>query len=461
MPIFASLSSSSRTAGFFKPPASTSVRGRLYMWGANYYGTGNGTAAVSFAGSTINTPSTDLTWSSMAVGSLGSQAGDTDFSLFVKTNGTLWAVGYNGYGFFGDGTTTTRTTLTQVGSATNWAKVAAGGYHSMAIKTDGTLWATGYNNNGGLGLGDNTSRTTWTQVGSASNWSEISCGFLYTIALRTDGTLWATGYNYNGQLGLGDTTQRTSFTQVGSSTWSKIAAGVNSSMGVLTTGGTYGWGNYPGMGQCSGSFYSPIVMTPNMVDISLGEAHAIGVTTTGTIRTWGSTNSYGQLGYGNFSVNCPASSVLGNQVGSSTNWSQVSATYQSTFAINTNGDIYSWGLNNHPNYYLGQPQYSTDCYYVDFVKQLGFSNTYQYTYTESGNSWECVYSGNCDFDPYTGIPICCDPGESPQLVPYSNSYNCYTGRFPSPTLLISGTGNKFLALAKGYSSNHMAAIRTS
>jgi hypothetical protein len=39
----------------------------------------------------------------------------------------------------------------QVGGATNWASVHAGNSYSLALRTDGTLWAWGFNSNGQLG----------------------------------------------------------------------------------------------------------------------------------------------------------------------------------------------------------------------------------------------------------------------------------------------------------------------
>ena len=45
-------------------------------------------------------------------------------------------------------------------------QVAAGGSHTLAIKSDGTLWAWGYNVYGQLGLGNKTQMTSPVQVGS-------------------------------------------------------------------------------------------------------------------------------------------------------------------------------------------------------------------------------------------------------------------------------------------------------
>jgi alpha-tubulin suppressor-like RCC1 family protein len=76
--------------------------------------------------------------------------------MAIKTTGTLWGWGDNGYGQLGDGTATSRTTPVQIGSDTNWAKVAAGNIHTMAIKTTGTLYAWGCNGGGQFGVTTNT-----------------------------------------------------------------------------------------------------------------------------------------------------------------------------------------------------------------------------------------------------------------------------------------------------------------
>ena len=59
----------------------------------------------------------------------------------MKGDGTLWGWGDNQYGQLGDGTTTQRLSPVQVGTASNWATVGGGQYHTLALKSDGTLWA--------------------------------------------------------------------------------------------------------------------------------------------------------------------------------------------------------------------------------------------------------------------------------------------------------------------------------
>src|SRR5208282_749516 len=84
-------------------------------------------------------------------------AGGSFHSLFLKSDGSLWAMGYNYYGQLGDRTygfpPFNSTIMPEQIVATNVTAVAAGNYHSLFIKSDGSLWAMGFNNSGQLGDG--------------------------------------------------------------------------------------------------------------------------------------------------------------------------------------------------------------------------------------------------------------------------------------------------------------------
>ena len=64
------------------------------------------------------------------------------YSLFLKSDGSLWAMGDNSYGELGDGTYN-NTNLPEQIVASNVTAIAAGGYHSLFLKSDGSLWAMG------------------------------------------------------------------------------------------------------------------------------------------------------------------------------------------------------------------------------------------------------------------------------------------------------------------------------
>lgn len=157
------------------------------------------------------------------------------YTMAIKTNGTLWAAGGGGLkpnmGLGAPTIGSDVTSFTQVGSDTNWSLVQVGSSHTLALKTDGTLWATGYNLEGQLGLGDTTDRDVFTQVGS-DTWTYAGAANYASFGIKTNGTLWSWGYNndptgtFGGRLGLGDYTDRNVPTQIGSNTdWIKVYAG--------------------------------------------------------------------------------------------------------------------------------------------------------------------------------------------------------------------------------------------
>jgi alpha-tubulin suppressor-like RCC1 family protein len=167
--------------------------GTLWAMGYNPYGQlGNGTTSGN------NPNPTPITVASNVV----AVAAGYEHSLFVKRDGTLWAMGYNYDGELGNGTTMDAYTAVIV--ASNVVAVAAGGYHSLFVTANGTLWAMGENNYGQLGNG--TTNNAPTPVSVASNVVAVAAGVLHSLFVKTDGTLWAMGDNYQGQLGNGNFT---------------------------------------------------------------------------------------------------------------------------------------------------------------------------------------------------------------------------------------------------------------
>jgi alpha-tubulin suppressor-like RCC1 family protein len=105
-------------------------------------------------------------------------------TVAVKTDGTLWAWGFNGSGQLGDGTTTNRLVPVRVGTDNHWASASSGNGHTAAVKTDGTLWAWGNNADGQLGDGTTTIRLTPVRVGTDTGWTAVSAGRSHTLGLQ-------------------------------------------------------------------------------------------------------------------------------------------------------------------------------------------------------------------------------------------------------------------------------------
>ena len=123
-------------------------------------------------------------------------ASGKNHTLAINSRGELYAWGHNGNGQVGIGTVTPRgeyeLTPQRVGSDSDWKVISGGDDYSLALKSDGTLYAWGKNDRGQLGIGTTTdNELTPRQVGNDSDWKAVSAGFSHSLALKSDNTLYA------------------------------------------------------------------------------------------------------------------------------------------------------------------------------------------------------------------------------------------------------------------------------
>ena len=109
----------------------------------------------------------------------------------------------------------------------------------------------------------------------------------------------------------------------------------------------YTWGDNSPNGQLGDGTVvdksSPVQIgtLTNWAQVSAGFSHTACVTTAGTLFTWGRSNN-GQLGLGDtISRSSPV------QVGALTTWAQVSAGTYHTACVTTAGALFTWGRNNN------------------------------------------------------------------------------------------------------------------
>ncbi len=68
-------------------------------------------------------------------------AGPAAHTLALKSDGTVWGWGYNGYGELGDGSNTTRFNIVRASDLTSIIAIAGVNDHSLAVKSDGTVFS--------------------------------------------------------------------------------------------------------------------------------------------------------------------------------------------------------------------------------------------------------------------------------------------------------------------------------
>jgi len=308
----------------------TKTDGTLWSWGRNnrgQLGVGDTTDRSSpvQVGALTN-------WATLSSGSI---AGNDQFVLAVKANGTLYAWGYNGSAQLGDGTYTTRSSPVQLGSLTTWAECSAGAAAGYAIKTDGTIWSWGSNNNGALGLNEapGTNHSFPTQIGALTNWLKVSAGTTFVSALKTDGTIWAWGLNSQGMLGQGNTTSYSSPVQIGAlTTWLSVSSGYSQMHGITTGGALWSWGqnNSGQLGiNAAGDRSSPVQVgaLTTWASTSPGSSQSVALKTDGTAWGWGY-NGQGALGTGTLT---DTSSPV--QIGALTSWLRLAVRPRASFTL--------------------------------------------------------------------------------------------------------------------------------
>ena len=133
--------------------------------------------------------------------------------VVLDSNGTVWTWGCNSYGQLGYKPTTSSDSWVPaaVSGLSSVTAVAAGQLYAFALGSNGTVWAWGYNSYGQFGDGSTTSSDVPVEVLPLSGLAAVAPSALesvdslvttfFTVALKPDGTVWAWGYNSSGQLG--------------------------------------------------------------------------------------------------------------------------------------------------------------------------------------------------------------------------------------------------------------------
>jgi alpha-tubulin suppressor-like RCC1 family protein len=172
-----------------------------------------------------------------------------------------------------------------------------------------------------------------------------------TIPGALQNSLYAWGKGSDGGLGIGINAYRSSPVQIGALTnWSKISSGQafvsNFGVAIKTDGTLWSWGrnNQGNLGQNNtANLSSPVQIgsDTNWSQVSCGDYAVLAVKTNGTLWSWGSNND-GKLGLNQSSVVAKSSPT---QIGSATDWYLVSAGTLASFAIKTNNTLWAWGSN--------------------------------------------------------------------------------------------------------------------
>jgi alpha-tubulin suppressor-like RCC1 family protein len=231
-------------------------------------------------------------------------------------------------------------------------------------------------------LGNGTSTLSATPVPVAMprgvTFSEVSAGEVADLALVPSGQAWSWGSNTYGQLGIGSTREKNAPVRVSMPPGLKfttVSAGdqgqAGDSLALDSTGHAWSWGfnvygelgngTTTGPDRCPsghvsqqpcGTRPSPVLMPPGVTfkAISGGFTFTLALDSTGRAWSWG-LNNFGQLGNGTTtgSTTCsglpctPTPAAVSMPPG--VTFTELAAGGESALALDSQGRVWSWGLN--------------------------------------------------------------------------------------------------------------------
>ena len=372
---------------------------QLNAWGLNSYGQLGTSNQINYS-SPVQVGTSQL-WTNIALG--------LNHTLALQSPGTLWSWGSNSQGQLGVNTSlgyqpnspvpVLAPTVTLVAQWASLGQHPSGSY-SSGIQTNGTLWTWGLNSLGQLGLNTTVGVSSPVQVGALSTWTQVAGGTDFQLAIQSNGTLWGWGNNGNGNLGVNTAgSSYSSPVQVGAlSTWTQVACGYRYTFAIQSPGTLWSWGynvyGNLGLNNTTGTS-SPIqVFVPatgvwKTIGKTFGSSQ-IAIQSNGTLWTWG-LNSNGQLG-----LNTTVAVSSPTQVGTSSTWTQVTGGSFFQLAIQSPGTLWSWGLNS--NGQLGQNNqvnYSSPVQVGALSAWTQIACGYRYTLAiqSNGTLWSWGYNG--------------------------------------------------------------------
>ena len=305
-------------------------------------------------------------------------------SLAIGSDGNLYSWGHNTYGELGrEAVSTTPKDDSQIDNqpklvtppaGVHFTQACAGKWHSLALGSDGNLYSWGQNKYGELGR-DTGSAIYDVKPGKVNlpkgitKITQISAGTFYSMALDSDGDLYSWGDNTYDELGryaggypFRDRSPRKMIMPAGVKKFTWIKAGEWTSLATSSDGSLYSWGwnEYGQLGRNTAPARQD--RTPRKVTMPAGvtkftqvsteHRHSLALGSDGNLYSWG-LNDCEQLGRDTGSAKYDVKPGKVPTPAGVAKFTEVSAGYSHSLAIGSDGNLYSWGENKYGQ--LGRP----------------------------------------------------------------------------------------------------------
>ena len=361
-----------------------STEGLVYSWGYNSNGQlGDNTTNQRNRPASVSVTTTPMNGKFIT----SISAGDAQ-SLALASDGTMYSWGDNIAGHLGDGTNTERrrpVAVVAAGTPMAGKAIASismqGDEHTIVLASDGAVYSWGGNSDGQLGNGTTTGSYTAVQTSfSLLSTPSVPRNIAATSSQGSVILNWTAPIELYGQSITGYSLQ---YRTLGNATWTTVSISgavtshtqtglVNAQkyqvrLAAVTAAGV---GNYssimlteprnmtitsisPNAGPPAGGQDVTITGTDfalkdkDIIQIASGYSHMLALGADGAMYAWGS-NSRGQLGDGTSTQrNYPIRVVTTGTPIEGKRVVKVAAGYDTSFAITSDGKLYSWGENNH------------------------------------------------------------------------------------------------------------------
>jgi len=347
--------------------------GNLYTWGYNNYGTcGLGDTSQRVVPVLAATGVTEV----YSNGCLTSMSNYTASRLYIKkSDGYIYGAGYNGYGALGLGDSSNRSSFTQISALGTSCKYlwnfGADLGSAYAVMNDNSIYVCGYNGYGTYGNGGTTTSYSFVNVTSYFNPTNQTVTKIFGESgsypcvgvLLGNGDLYTCGYGGNYQIGNGGASTVYSPYKVLTGVTGAWTIGGGGSAGTwFAAQGTnlYAWG-YNSYGQAgvngTSSIGSPMLTVGgNFGDFMNGESIDQTHTTYATAIIRGADGKLYAAGWSGYGEN-GTSSVAGSNTG----WNRIllpgdfyctrmgsystTGTTRGYLAVGADNRMYAWGYN--------------------------------------------------------------------------------------------------------------------
>ncbi|MEQ8839722.1 MAG: hypothetical protein RIB98_01965 [Acidimicrobiales bacterium] len=253
----------------------------------------------------------------------------------------LWCHGENRFGEVGDGTGVATDDFVRIGTDT-WLDVNTTAASTCGVKTDRTLWCWGVINDGTyppdpadlvLSPQPRSNTTDWATVGGSQ---ESLCG------TKVDGSLWCWGANTTYQLGDGTRDYRPDPVLISDARWISVDSGYRASCGVQNDHTLWCWGvdvsGETGQGPGPEVEYPVPTQVGSSTDwreVSLADSYACATRIDNSLWCWGSLLFTNEI-----------FAEIPTRVGADSAWRTVDTGPSSACGIQQDNSMWCWGKND-------------------------------------------------------------------------------------------------------------------